>query len=345
MKFVINGRFYNQSMTGVQRYATEIVAQLDLICGNLNIEIAVPIGTKIPSFQNIKVVILGKHEGLVWEQIDFSRYVKKQNAVSLNLCNSAPLFGKKIVCIHDVKIKAHPEFFSWKFRKWYSILFRNITKRAIAVITVSEFSKDEIIKYYHCDASKINVIYNAWQHYANIPTSLEAVKKFRLEKGKYIFALGSLEPNKNLKWIFEVAKRNPSEKFAIGGGINTKIFSKRHLSIPSNVVLLGYLQDTEAKSLMENCKYFVFPSFYEGFGIPPMEAMVAGAENIIVSDIPVMHEIFKNSVIYIDPYQYDYLIKQNISHKSDFQDTLAMFSWEQSAEKMYSLLHKVSNMG
>ena len=119
-----------------------------------------------------------------------------------------PLSGRKIVSIHDVKMKAHPEFFSWKFRIWYNFLFKNAVKKADALITVSEFSKQEIIKYYRCDQKKIHVIYNAWQHYLNIPIDTKVLDKFGLQEKNYYFALGSLDPNKNLKWILSVAKQH-----------------------------------------------------------------------------------------------------------------------------------------
>ncbi len=341
MKIIINGRFYSQKLTGVQRYAGELVAQLDLLYDGTDVEIALPPDAEMPDLKHIGVVRLGKHTGVVWEQTDFLRYVRKQKAVSLNLCNSAPLYGRKIVCIHDVKIKAYPEFFSRKFRMWYHILFRNITRKALALITVSDFSKEELVKYYRCDPQKINVIYNAWQHYEQIPVSEEHTASFGLQKGKYAFSLGSLEPNKNLPWILQTAKNNPDIVFAVGGGINSKVFAQDNIELPGNVRLLGYLSDIAAKSLMRDCGYFLFPSFYEGFGIPPMEAMVAGAPNIVVSDIPVMHEIFGGSVSYIDPKRYDYRLADITAPSQKYDCVLERFSWKRSARKLLGLLQRM----
>lgn len=340
MKYVINGRFLSQRVTGVQRYAREIVAALDNICDDLDIEIAVPgnVG-EIPAYTNIKIVRIGKRTGVFWEQTTFSRYVKKRHAVSINLCNSMPLSGRKIVAIHDVKVKAHPEFFSWKFRIWYNLLFKNAVKKADALITVSEFSKQEIIKYYRCDPQKIHVIYNAWQHYSNIPIDTKVLDKFGLQEKNYYFALGSLDPNKNLKWILSVAEKHSESTFAIGGGINRNVFAKENLHATDNVKFLGYLSDVEAKSLMHFCKAFLFPSFYEGFGIPPMEAMVAGAPRIVVSNLIVLNEIYGDALEYIDPYVSESNLEvSNVNFDKKYKRVLSKFSWEESAMKLYLLL-------
>ena len=345
MKYIINGRFLAQTLTGVQRYAREIVSELDKICRGSDIEIAVPSDVQEnPPYENIRIVRIGGKSGVVWEQTAFSRYVRKNRAVSVDLCNSAPLRGKKIVAVHDVKVKAHPEFFSLKFRAWYSFLFRNICKRAQALITVSEFSKQEIIKYYGVPSGKISVVYNAWQHYAPVPADPSVMEKFGVSRQGYFFALGSLDPNKNLKWILKAARRLPQEIFLIGGGINQSVFAKQDLCLPGNVRLTGYLSDPEAKALMQGCKAFLFPSFYEGFGIPPMEAMVAGAPRIIVSDIPVLHEIFGDAVEYLDPNKDEAQLLSvcgGACSEAGYERILSKFSWRDSAEKLLQVLRSM----
>lgn len=103
--------------------------------------------------------------------------------------------------------------------------------------------------------------------------------------------------------------------------------------------LIGYVKDEEAKTLMRDCEAFLFPVFYEGFGIPPMEALSAGAKEIIVSDIEVMHEVYENRAIYIDPYNYEYDFSELIKNKKERgNNPLAKYSWECSAELLYNTL-------
>ena len=343
MKVIVNGRFLIHRITGVERYAREILLELDKIILPGEIEMAVPPEVEdIPSYQNIKVTKVGKLKNRMWEHISFPRYVKRQKGVALNLCNVAPLSNPGIVCIHDMKVKAHPEYFNWKFRMWYNILFKNETKRAKRIITVSEFSKKEIIKYYGVSEDRIVVIPNAWQHYVRVEFSEGTLKKYGLEKNDFYFGLGSLEPNKNFKWIAETARQMPDQIFAIAGSINEQVFSDNlGFQCPSNMKLLGFVSDSEAKTLMRDCKAFLFPSIYEGFGIPPLEAMSAGCKCIIVSDTEVMHEILFDAVNYINHLKNGHI--ENLNVIDNKFGILDRYSWHISSLKLFDLLKEMEN--
>lgn len=342
---VINGRFLLHRTTGVERYAREILEELDKIILPGSVTMAVPPETEnIPTYTNIRVVRVGKFKNRLWEHLSFPWYVHKRKGISLNLCNVAPLPSPGIVCIHDVKIKATPQYFSKKFLLWYEVLFGNAARRAKAIITVSEFSKNEICKYYHVNAQKIHVITNAWQHYERIGYDENALKKYELEKNNFYFSMCSLEPNKNFKWIAEEAKNNPNISFAVAGSINKEVFSEGlGFELPSNMKLLGFVSDEEAKTLMRDCKAFLFPTFYEGFGIPPLEAISAGARQVVVSDTEVMHEIFGKGVIYIDPNDYTSDLT-NLSEISNEQvsELLKKYSWKKSADNLLNLLRNIN---
>lgn len=178
------------------------------------------------------------------------------------------------------------------------------------------------------------MIPNAWQHFERTGFDENTLTKYGLEKEKYYFSMSSFEPNKNFKWVAETAKRNPDIKFAVSGAINEKVFADGlGFERPENMLLLGYVSDAEAKMLMRDCAGFLFPTYYEGFGIPPLEALSAGAKRIVVADIPVMHEVFEDEVYYIDPDKYDYDLSQVPECKSD--KALYEYSWEKSARKLY----------
>ena len=335
-KIIINGRFLIHRITGVERFAREIVRELDRIVKPGEYEIACPPETeKILELKNIKVVKIGRLHNQLWEHISFPLYVKKRKAVSLNLCNVGPLLDPGIVCIHDMKVRAKPEYFSKKFMLWYRILFFNAARRAKKLLTVSDFSKNEIIKYYNVESDKISVVPNGWQHLERISCDENVLRKEALQKGTYFFSMCSLEPNKNFRWIAETAKKNVSETFVVAGSVNNKIFSNGlGFECPSNMRLIGYVSDEEAKTLMQNCKAFLFPSFYEGFGIPPLEAMSTGRP-VVVSDIPVMHEIFGTTARYINPMDVGVNLNETMMKKvDDCFCVLEKYSWEKSARMM-----------
>ena len=127
MKYIVNGRFLSKNITGVQRFAREILVELDNIIEKNILEIAIPPGNyDLPIYKNIKIKRVGRLKGNFWEQISFPLYIKREKAISINLCNSAPIMEPGIICIHDVKIKAKPEFFSRKFLIWYNFMFKRI---------------------------------------------------------------------------------------------------------------------------------------------------------------------------------------------------------------------------
>lgn len=340
-KIIINGKFMSQTVTGVQRYAREILLELDkIVTKENNIEIIVNADAKnIPEYKNIVVKKIGRFTGNLWEQISLPLYVIKNRGVCVNLCNMMPILTPHIVVIHDVSFKAKPDFYSRKFRMWYDFVFKLCINRIRKIITDTEFSKSEIIKYYHVKKN-ITVIYCGWQHFKRIGFDENVLKRYSLSKNEYYFAMSSMSPNKNFRWIAEAAKNNPDSVFAVAGGVNLKVFGLNFsFDKPENLKLLGYVTDEEAKTLMRDCKAFLFPTFYEGFGIPPLEAVSAGVKHIIVSDTAVMREVFGESVIYVDPKivptDLNDLLKDNYIER---EQILGKYSWISSSEKLSKII-------
>lgn len=343
-KLIINGRYMIHRVTGVERYAREIVSEFDRIIEPGMVEMAVPPEiVSLPKLKNIDVKRVGNLHNRKWEQISLPLYAMKKKGVLVNLCNVAPLIKPDIVCIHDVRIKATPNSFNRKFILWYNLLFFNAVKRAKKIITVSEFSKKEIMKYYNISKEKICVVPNAWQHYTKIKYDENALCKYNLEKDEFFFSMCSLEPNKNFKWIAEVARRNPDSIFAIAGSINKTVFTDGlGFDCPNNMKLLGYISDEEAKFLMKNCKAFLFPTFYEGFGIPPVEAICAGTKYLVVSDTEVMHEVLGDSANYINPMKYECKF-DDLQKLRKKEAVLNKYSWKQSARLLLETIEEIIN--
>ena len=305
--WAVDGSFFAQRLSGIQRYSIELLAALDRIVPPGFVEIVTPPGVETPHYTNIKVVSFGTHRGGVWQQLDYPRYLRQRGAGGLATCNVIPLFGfRGIAVVHDVCYRARPDFYTDPRGRlsaaWHCLQYRRIAKRAERIITVSEFSKSEIAKYYGVPASKMDVVYNAWQQMQRIaPDESIFARHPQLKPGQYYFSMANLLKNKNFPWVLRAAGAKPDAVFAIAGGGSLAAEAERlGLADLPNVLYLGYVSDGAAKALMAHCKAFLFPTLYEGFGIPPLEAAACGAPQIIVSDTPCMREVYGPCAAYID---------------------------------------------
>lgn len=343
--YVIDGLFLTQRTTGIQRYAYELTCELDKILEPNIVEILIPQSANIDvTYTNIKVVRYGALHGIPWQQVNFTRYARKNKLNCICLTNVLPiLYPHGIVAIHDVSYKANPQFFTSKRDRlsalWHRLNYWRAAHSLMKIITVSEFSKLEITRYYGIDPNRITVIYNAWQHMNRIHAARDTFERYpRLNKGEYYFSMSTLAANKNFKWILYAAKNNPEKQFAIAGGGKLKGAAEAEgfANLP-NIQFLGYVSDEDAKALMCNCKAFLFPTLYEGFGIPPLEAIACGAKNIIVSDTPCMREIYQDFAEYINPGDYR---NPNLRCNSGISvhEILNRYSWKSSAQKLYNIL-------
>ena len=344
-KYVIDGFLLKGNISGVVRYEYEIVRELDNMAHNLDLELAIPEDCfNIINLKNINVIKLRGNTRSKF-RTSFQLYILKSKRRFICLNNSMYLKRGGVICLHD--IREYATNFKYVNFSFISKLKTKIKHRLIKcfahdILTVSEFSKNEIIKKMGINESKIKVIYSAWQHTKRILPDEEIFNNHKyIDKKDYYFALGTIAKHKNIKWIIETAKNNSENQFIISGGEN-KVFGYDLIDKNiSNLHYLGYLSDEEIAALMTYCKAFIFPSLYEGFGLPPLEALSYNAK-VIVSKETCLPEIYGNSVHYIDPYDYnvdlDKLLNEPIASA---KDVLEKYSWEKSAKELYKLLLKI----
>jgi glycosyltransferase involved in cell wall biosynthesis len=213
--------------------------------------------------------------------------------------------------------------------------------KAKKIATVSQFTKNHIVHAYHIDPDKITVIYSSWDHFKKITADYSVFNAFPVLSKPFYFSLGSLCKRKNIRWILEYAIKHPESTFAISGtNLSTVKVNELEGEIPKNIILLGYLDDPKVKALMTRCKAFILPSYYEGFGLTPLEALSCGAQ-IIVANAASLPEIYGNTAHYIDPFNTDVDLDVLLAEPVEKPDAiLAKYSYDTSAKMVYNLIQE-----
>ncbi|MFG1374578.1 glycosyltransferase family 1 protein [Xanthobacter oligotrophicus] len=300
----VNGRFIGRPVTGVERFATlvlkEIVARAETE-PSLRWTVLAPSGVERPSwlgplpFRNV-----GRLSGHPWEQTEL--FWASRGGTLVNLCNSGPvLHGRQLTVIHDALVYRHPENFSRLYGTVHRQLGHLLARRA-RLATVSEFSQRELSGLLGVPAASIAVIPNAVDHMAEIEPDVSVLDRFGLQGKRFLLAVGSPAPNKNLaRAVRAFLALNRDDISFVTVGKAAAAFARSDLGdVPPTVVATGRLSDAEVQALYRSAVALIFPSLYEGFGIPPLEAMTAGCP-VLAADIPAVREVCADAALYFDP--------------------------------------------
>lgn len=316
MVISINGEFYARRVTGIERVARFTVLYLDEFllskkitpkrqdAPTIQFELVVPSNAAdLPVLKNIPIIKLPVEATFFpkWTQIDYQSYVLRNKRISLDFANTCPYFSPGFAYIHDIYAVLYPADYNVNLREklvaFYSrAMYKRIAKKAKLVLTVSEYSKKTIIDKYHVDESRLRVVYSGYEKDEATDDSIFS-KLDGLQEKQFYFTLGSLSVRKNIDWVIEHARLFPKEHFVVSGNAlpHTAVSS----DIPKNITFAGYLSDAQVHSLFAKCKAFLFPSHFEGFGIPPLEALSFGAK-VIVAKNSALAEIYGDCAYYID---------------------------------------------
>ena len=311
-QWTVNGRFLSQPVTGVQRYAREILTSLDaqltedaMLRDRLKIELLLPPDAREqPALQSIGVRQVGPLTGHAWEQLVLPLHA---GGGLISLCNTGPVLkSRQIVCIHDLNTRIFPESYSRTFRLVYRVLTPLLLRRATQVATVSNFSASLMESYGLKPRRGIMVIPNGHEHTARWKPE-HTVATASASGPDTIVLLGSNAPHKNVGLILGMADRLADEGFRIAlvGSCDPRVFaSGKQSSLPDNVIALGRLSDDALAALLQDSLCLAFPSFVEGFGLPPLEAMSLGCP-VVASDRTSLPEVCGTAALYADPEEAD----------------------------------------
>jgi glycosyltransferase involved in cell wall biosynthesis len=305
----VNGRYLAQPITGVQRYAREVVAAWDsqLVDGRIDpscysIEVIAPRRVlEVPNYKRIRITT-STTNGRFWEQVELP--IRTRGSLLFSPYAAAPVLKRRhAVTIHDAGVRATPQQYSWPFRAYYSAVYWVLGWTALRLFTVSEFSRKELSRYFSIPLDKLIVVHPGCDHLLGTESDLSILAKADIRPGRFALAVSSRSPIKNFEGLIRAWEfLGPKEfELVIAGKSNERIFKTSQSSAKGDVKWLGYVSDGELRGLYESASLFVYPSFYEGFGLPPMEAMSCGCP-VLVADSSALPESCGDGALYCDPY-------------------------------------------
>ncbi len=335
-------------ITGIERVCREVLLRLDKTLAKefpteyVYIKNSFHDVIKPEELKNIKCVELNCRRKKVAKMLALPRYVRKNQALCACLSVEFLLCKGQISSIYDLRPITFKNFDLPRFRAAYKRALLSIKYLSSVIVTDSDYQKNEIIKRLKINPNKQKVytVYPGWEHLKDLKSDETVFERFpQIVKGEYFYSLGSLAPHKNFKWVMEVAKRNPDKTFVIGGGKGLDVWKDDiETQEYKNVIFTGYVSDEENKSLMSHSKAFLFPSIYEGFGIPPLEALLCGAK-VLCSNATCLPEIYEDTVVYFEPYDYDIDIEKLLQQPvADPAKIFEKCSWKKAAEQWREII-------
>jgi glycosyltransferase involved in cell wall biosynthesis len=374
MKIGINGRFLVAKRTGVQRAAYNLLDVLVRVDRKNEYFIFTghdQVGRAEWNYDNVHVIPSNLRGGEsvrnhFWEQFTLPKLAAKYNIDILHSpANIAPLAykGKSIVHIHDLCFVVNPQWYSFSFRTVYNLVIPRLARRATKVITVSNNSRNDLLQFCNLDAEQVNMVYWAVDETFLAPQLPASVKQISAaEHGDYILYVGSLEPRKNIRTLVEAFEKlrdeNPDLKtklILIGG--ESPLFAHVRLNVKKykdDVIYKGFIDDKTLRNFYANASLVAYPSLYEGFGFPPLEAMASGTPVVtsITSSIP---EVVGDAALMVSPFDAGQLsdAMAQILRNSDLRASLIRrgyeqvknFNWYRVARNVLAIYYSVHNDG
>ena len=348
----INGRFLTQRVTGVQRFATEITHALDAMAAEGLLPGACllrPAGGAPSPFPHLADEAFGRLRGQAWEQLELPSRARRH--VLVNLGNTAPLAPGRpqAVVIHDAGAFDTPESYSTAFKAWYRSLHWALPRAGTRLLTVSEFSRQRIAANIGITPGRIGVVHEGGEHILRETADTGVLARYGLVPGRFALVVGTKAAHKGLAGLAEAQAMLAGRGLvlAVAGATDAAVFRQGGDPAGQAVVPLGRVSDAELRALYEAAFCLVFPSRYEGFGLPPLEAMTCGCP-VIAADAAAVPEVCGDAALWFDndgPRRLPEALARLLD-EAGLPETLRArglararrFSWRAVAERLVALL-------
>jgi glycosyltransferase involved in cell wall biosynthesis len=361
IKIAINGKFFGATGTGVQRVAEQHIIEIDKLLTR-NPSLSEKFDFKIYAPKNCPIhldprsitkenagFLSGLFKNIPWEHICLP-WLSRGRTI-LSLCNIGPIFSKSaIVMIHDAQYYTAPESYSLAFRLWYKLTTHITGIMSAKVLTVSEFSKEQLVKYQIAKPEKIVVVHNGCDHVLSVEEDASIFSRINLSSDeKYFIAQSQTKRYKNIAVLlnaYSTGKLNDT-KLVLYGSEKHEAFEKQGYHVPPNVIFTGRVTDEELKALIQHAQATLTPSLTEGFGLQPLEGMILGTP-AIVAPCGALPEVCGDAGIYADPHKPQEWVnamrqlldnpKPTAALKQIIKTHAQQFSWEKAAERLMKII-------
>lgn len=351
---------------GISRYTFAIVDALLARAPEVHFEIFLHQGIEVPAaWQNRAgvachpIVPESREKRGLWEHFRAAGTARRLGCdVWFSTSHMVPFQRSipRVPFVHDLIALRYPELFGRKQAAYLRFALRYASTKTEGVLTNSEATKADIVSTFGVDPVRIGVTPlgpgNAIRRVMPRDVTDETLRRLGIPFDRYLLTLGTLEPRKNLARLIEAVALLPEGLgLVVAGGKGWKespIFERvAALGIADRVAFVGYVADGDLPAVFARCEAFVFPSMYEGFGMPVLEAMLAGAP-VLASDRPAMREVGGDAARYFDPESTE-AIAAAIAEPRDREAMIerglarsAGFTWEAAAQKTLAALERVA---
>ncbi len=322
---------------------------------------------RISANERFRLVPLGSGDKFTWNALSVPRYCRQNDIDIYHTQYIVPFVGmgrtRIVTHIHDVSFAALPQYIGRKDLFFLKLLIPPSLRRAAKILAVSEFTKKEIIKHYCSPTEKIEIVPNALGDEFVFPTSLSpSVRRKYSLPDKYVFSLGTMQPRKNIPFLVEVfaqvAQHLPETHLVLSGQRTNradKMIDKKLDSLSENIKkrihFTGYIDPEDLPAVYAGAEVFVFPSLYEGFGLPLLEA-ASQKTPVLASDIEVFREVMGETALYapVDNLAkfadslYTVLVDDKLRHRLAVsgERRASLYGWRRSAQRLLSVYREVS---
>ncbi|KZL90199.1 glycosyltransferase family 4 protein [Clostridium magnum] len=363
MKIAFNGLIIDEKRAGIGQYGHNLINSLIKKKEGIDYTFFLQEDIKF-SYDNIiyRKNYNRSYERIFEEQVSLPTKYNKYDLVHF-IDYSSPILPIKvpfITTIHDLSFYKYPQAFTRGSRKIKELLTPISVKRSEIIVTISESTKKDIISYFPDVEDKIRVVYPGKPCFTRVDNNfqIDSVKKMYGIEGKYILAVGTLEPRKNIKSLiraFSIINKEFKDIKLVLVGKKGWLYDEefreiKDIEMNNNLIYTDYVRQEHMAALYSGAEVFVYPSFYEGFGLPPLEAMSCGVP-VVVSNTSSLPEVVADAGVYCDPNNVKNIaesvisvlgstsLKKELAKKGIIQSN--KFSWDKTAENIISIYKEI----